>query len=119
MGRALDLLSAMFCSPKQLQKTKPQQAPLSIVPEGLRQYLPFALGPTDSVIILKLRKEDIAEMDKLVRYFEAPYDGLLVRGIKLMHLIKSLDAEEGKRLCVVNFDQESGEVLGMQNVVIS
>lgn len=113
MGRALDLLSALFCSPKPLIEDS------SSIPEALKPYLPPDVSPTDAALILRLRKEDLEEMNRLVQYFETPYDGLLVRGLKLMQLIKAIDNEEGKRLCVVDIDQESGQIVGMQDVVIN
>ena len=124
MGRFLDLLFALFCSKKPASLPTPspvsdQQDSPPGIPDALRPFLPANMQPTDSVIILRVRQEDLAEMDKLVRYFEAPYEGLILRGLKLMDLIRAIGIHENQKLCVVQMDEESGQIVGIQDIVIN
>jgi len=70
-----------------------------------------------TTIVLHCHEKQMALMENLSRYFEAPIPSVLSRGIFL--LTHARDAEvQNKKLAIVEFDEESGKVTSVSPINI-
>ena len=76
------------------------------------------LSSSDELIILRLSPKDAKEMEKLRQYFESPYEGLISRGLWLLDLFRKADLDS-KKLCIVEVEPESGDIMAISPIVFN
>lgn len=116
MGKILSLFVGMFETGTLTPKPSPAEEHVEIkIP---RDRFSPPLSPADEIIVLRLKPDDAIHLRKLSQYFECPYEGLIARGLWLMDLFRSSDLQS-KKLCIVEVEPESGEIMTISPITLN